>query len=177
MKVKHRNRQERIPGALPEKVMLAALYGTPLLGCAWTVFGVCVADETIPGAILAIFAGVALVIAGISYFQAAMADFGFSESGVSVKYPLEKTHHIPWDDFQEVCVCFYSYGTEMYGFPIVCLVKNGERKNHFGRWKTANIFRHRMVLCLDYSEELLETVKLYCPYPIPDLRNQENYRL
>ena len=114
---------------------------------------------------------------GIMGLQTTMADFSFSSSGVQVTYPLEKPRFYPWEAFQQVCVCYYSRATEMSGYPLICLVRKGEKTDRFGRWKTGSVFHYRRLLCLDYSEQQLQEIKLVCPYDIPDLRDKGNYRL
>lgn len=114
---------------------------------------------------------------GAMAVQTAMAEFSFDTDGVAVKYPLEKKKYYSWDEFQQVCICYYSRATQMYGYPMICLVRKGEKKDHFGRWKTGSIFHYRNLLCLDYSEEQRLQIGKYCPYEIPDLRDKGNYRL
>lgn len=131
----------------------------------------------IEGAGWAFLLGSVLLAEGMMSVQTALAAFCFSDSGVSVKYPLEPQRFYRWNEFQQVCVCYHSRGTEMHGYPILCLVKKGQKKNALGRWKTLGILHYRNILCLDYSEELLEAVCRFCPYEIPDLRDRGNYRL
>ena len=175
--IRQRNRLEKKPGQMPEKILVAILLLAPvfeigLLGFSlWSLFsGV---EEAVW---LILLAAAALVTSWMDY-QAAMAEYSFCPDGVTVQYPLEKQRYYPWSDFQQVCVCYYSRATEMYGYSVICLVKKGEKKDLFGRWKTANPFRYRSVMCLDYSETLLETVRESCPYDVPDLRDKGNYRL
>ena len=128
-------------------------------------------------AFFVLIAGIVCLGSGLMALQTAMADFSFSDKGVYVKYPLEKQHFYPWTDFQQVCICYYSRATEMSGYPMICLVRNGEKPDLFGRWKTGSMLHYRKLLCLDYSEEQLLEIKKVCPYEIPDLRNKGNYRL
>ena len=109
--------------------------------------------------------------------QTAMAEFSFSNDGVCVKYPLEKQHFYPWEDFQQVCVCYYSRAAEMNGYPLICLVRKGEKTDHFGRWKIGSVFHYRSLLCLDFSEEQLQEISRCCPYNVLDLREKGNYRM
>lgn len=121
--------------------------------------------------------GPVLLLMSIMQWKTGMAAFRFSKEGVSVKYPLEKQQFIPWEDFQQVCICYYSRATEMNGFSIICFVKKGEKTNVFGRWKTASSLRWRNILCLDYTPALLAEVAENCPYQIPDLRGTGNYSM
>lgn len=126
---------------------------------------------------LAILAGLVCVLEGICLLQTGMAEFSFGGEGVWVKYPLEKKLFYPWEEFQEVCVCYTSRATDMNGYPIICLVRKGEKKDHFGRWKTGSALHYRKLLCLDYSDEQLQEMKRFCPYEVYDLRDKGNYRL
>lgn len=162
---------------MPEKLLLGLLFSVMAFGALCFVFGLWMLFAgDMAAAWLALFGAVAL-IAGWQDIQAAFARYTFSEAGVTVQYPLEKPRNYSWDEFQQVCVCYYSRAMEMSGYSVICLVKKGEKKDVFGRWKTADPFRYRSVLCLDYSDELLATVKMNCPYQVPDLRDRGNYRL
>lgn len=107
------------------------------------------------------------------------AYFDYSAEGLGVKYLLQKRKVIPWDEFQEVCVCYASYSTrgERTAHSVLCFVKKGEKRNLYGRWKADNPFRSRSVIAMDYTDELYEEVQKHCPYKIPDLRGKGNYRL
>lgn len=177
MRVLHRNRQEKQPGSIPEGFMKFALLFAGIAGPGFLMLGIWMILADIEGASWAFLLGTALLAEGIMSIQTAFAEFCFSVDGVSVKYPLEPQRHYSWDAFQQVCVCYHSRGTEMNGYPILCLVKKGQKKNASGRWKTLSILHYRDLLCLDYSEELLEAVRGFCPYEIPDLRDRGNYRL
>ncbi len=128
-------------------------------------------------ALWAAIAGIVCLLYGLMALQTAMAEFSFSADGVFVKYPLEKTHFYPWEAFQQVCICYYSRAAEMQGYPLICLVRNGEKTDRFGRWKTGSALHYRKLLCLDYSEAQLLEIREFCPYGIPDLRDKGNYRL
>ena len=177
MKIRHCNGLERKPGMLPEKLLVVLLVLTPVIGALLLGCGIDLLAREPGIAVAELLVGIFLLWGGIAQFQCAMADFTFSEEGVTVKYPLGRTRRMPWTDFQEVCVCYRSYATEMYGYSTICLVRKGERKDLFGRWKTSSPFRCHRIFCLDYSDELLETVRKNCPYAVPDLRDKGNYRL
>lgn len=177
MKIRHRNRQERQPGTLPEKVMIAVCVLGPVLSFLLLVCGLWLLFLMPVAAVGVILVSLVCFGYGIMALQTAMAEFSFSADGVRVKYPLEKQHFYTWEDFQQVCVCYYSRATEMSGYPLICLVRNGEKTDHFGRWKTGSAFHYRKLLCLDYSEEQLREVRECCPYEVPDLRDKGNYRL
>lgn len=177
MKIRHRNRQERWPGTLSETAMTAVCILGPVLGILLLFFGLWLLF-VMPGAALWVLsAGLGCLAYGIVALQTAMAEFSFSNDGVGVKYPLEKQHTYRWEEFQQVCVCYYSRATEMSGYPLICLVRKGEKPDHFGRWKTGSVLHYRKLLCLDYSEEQLQKIREVCPYEIPDLRGKGNYCL
>ena len=129
------------------------------------------------GSLLALLTAAVCLIANIAAIQTAMADFSFDGNGVCVKYPLEKEKFYPWEDFQQVCVCYYSRATQMNGYPLICLVRKGEKKDLFGRWKTGSLLHYRKLLCLDYSHEQLLEIQKVCPCEISDLRGKGNYKI
>lgn len=104
------------------------------------------------------------------------AKYEFSPDGVEVKYVGRRTQIIPWDDFQEVCICYadYTAGADSQLTKVICLIKKGEKKNIFGRWKVDNFLRYRSVIRLDYSPALYQKVLDVCPYPIVDYCHGEN---
>ena len=157
-------------------LIAAGILGT-VLGIVLLLLGI-VLIFLLPGAaVWTVVLGLVCCAYGIMGLQTSMAEFTFRNEGVWVKYPLEKLRFYPWENFQQVCVCYYSRATEMSGFPLICLVRNGEKTDRFGRWKTGSIFHYRKLLCLDYSEEQLQEIRSFCPYDIPDLRDKGNYRL
>jgi len=177
MRIMHRNRQEKLPGSIPEGVMKFFLFFAGIAGPGFLILGFWMILADVEGGFWAFVLGSVLLAEGIMSIQTAFAEFSFSIGGVSVKYPMEPQRYYGWNEFQQVCICYHSRGTEVNGYPILCLVKKGQKKNALGRWKTLSIFHYRSILCLDYSEELLDAVRRFCPYEIPDLRNRENYRL
>lgn len=177
MRIMHRNRQEKQPGSIPEGFMKFNLIFAGTAGPGFLILGMWMLLSDVEGAGWAFLLGAVLLAEGIMTIQTAFVEFRFSMSGVSVKYPMEPQRFYGWNEFQQVCVCYHCRGTEMNGYPILCLVKKGQKKNALGRWKTLSILHYRNILCLDYSEELLEAVRRFCPYEIPDLRDRGNYRL
>lgn len=173
----HRNRQEKQPGSIPDGVMKFFLLFAAISGPGFLILGVWMLLTDVEGVFWALLLGSVLLVQGVMSVQTAFAEFRFSLSGVSVKYPLEPQRFYHWNEFQQVCICYHSRGTDMNGYPILCLVKKGQKKNAFGRWKTLSILHYRNILCLDYSEELVEAVRRFCPYDIPDLRDRGNYRI
>ena len=177
MRVQHRNRQERWQGTLPEKAMIAVWILGFVLGVGLLIGGLWLFLFVTRTAVLSIVAGVICLLNWLYSLQTGMAEFSFRPEGVWVKYPLEKRRFYPWEEFQQVCVCYYSRATEMNGYPLICLVRNGEKKDHFGRWKTGSVLHYRNLLCLDYSEDQLQKIRECCPYDVPDLRGKGNYKL
>ena len=178
MRIRHRNRVDRWSNVRnPEWMLIAAGILGPLLGIALLLLGI-VQIFVLPGAaIWPIAMGLVCCADGIMGLQTSMAEFTFCNDGVQVKYPLEKLRFYPWESFQQACVCYYSRATEMRGYPLICLVRNGEKTDRFGRWKNGSVFHYRKILCLDYSEEQLQEIQRFCPFDIPDLRDMGNYRL
>ena len=176
MKIQHRNRLEKRPGEIPEKLLAFTLIMAPVFSLLCIAFGLWLLAAE-PAALWLILLGIVGLIWNWADIQSALAVYSFSDAGVEVKYPLEKCRMYTWEEFQQVCVCYHSRATEMYGYSVLCLVKKGEKKDAFGRWKTASPLHYRRVMCLDYSEELLDTVKKSCPLMIPDLRDRGNYCL
>ena len=108
-----------------------------------------------------------------------LARYSFEVDGLKVKYPLRAEQVIPWNDFQQVCVCYAYYVKGDRGHraePVICCVKKGEKKNSCGHWKTDNPFRYKSVITILYSDELYEGIKERCPYEVPDLRETLVYR-
>ncbi len=178
MKIRHRNRQERWHGVQqPEWVLIAVCMLGPVLGIVLLLFGFALFFVLPDAALWVVAMGFVCGAYGTMALQTAMAEFTFNSSGVQVKYPLEKPRFYPWEDFQQVCICYYSRATEMSGYPLICLARREEKKDHFGRWKTGSVFHYRNLLCLDYTEEQLQEIRSCCPYDIHDLRDKGNYRL
>lgn len=178
MKIRHRNRLERWPDVRqPEWLLIALGILGLVLGIVLLLAGL-VLFFLLPGAaVWLVTLGLVCAADGTMGVQTSMAEFTFSSSGVQVKYPLEKLRFYPWEDFQQVCICYYSRATEMSGYPLICLVRNGEKTDRFGRWKTGSVFHYRKLLCLDYFDEQLQEIRRFCPLDILDLRDKGNYRL
>ena len=168
---------ERWQNTLPENAMAAVFILGPVLGIPLLFTGLWMFTVSDWTAVVTVLAGILCLWEWIYGLQTAMADFSFTDHGVWVKYPLEKRRFYPWEEFQQVCVCYYSKAAEMYGYSLICLVRKGEKKDCFGRWKTGSALHYRNLLCLDYSEAQLREIRSHCPFEVPDLRGQGNYRL
>ena len=94
--------------------------------------------------------------------------YTFSQEGVMAKYPGHRPKIIPWDDFQEVCICYADYNSRTDGHltKVICLVKKGERKNLLGRWKVDNFLHCKSVIRIDYTEELYNEILSVCPHRV-----------
>lgn len=103
----------------------------------------------------------------------------FREDGIWMKKPLHSSVVLPWDCFQEICLCRGGFTTrgERKAHDRICFVKKGEKKNLYGRWKTDNVFHYDKTINFEYTPELYEEVAAACPYPIKDLRETRPYRL
>lgn len=111
--------------------------------------------------------------------EGGLAKYRFEANGLQVKYPLLPERIISWDEFQQICVVRAAFTTrgERRANTVICCVKKGEKKNIYDRWKTDNPFRYRSVICIAYTPELHEGIKIRCPYEVFDLRDTPAYRL
>ena len=119
-----------------------------------------------------------LLVHGWAMISDGMAKYQFQTDGLQVKYPLEKEKLIPWDEFQQVCVCYSGYTTrgERSATPVICCVMQGEKKNGYGRWKTDAISHYRSTITFLYTPERYAGIQERCPYEVPDLRTTLTYR-
>lgn len=174
-------------GSTPPFVIFLLLSAFPLISIGLIglmVYSAVAAESTPVFFVVYIFVpcmGIALFLlyVGWKFIVIGLAKYRFQDDGLFVKYPLKEGFVITWDAFQEVCVCYAAYTTRgpRRANVVICCVKKGEKQNGYGRWKTDNIFRHKSVITIDYSLELLEGIKEKCPYEVVDLRNTLNYRL
>ena len=109
------------------------------------------------------------------------ACYQFHKNGLYVKYPFVNWQCIPWNSFQQICICYTAYSTRgpLRAKTVLCCVKKGEKKNLYGRWKTENPFHQRGVITfggLEIKPDLVLKVQLYCSARIDDLRGYGNYR-
>lgn len=123
--------------------------------------------------------GIFLILLGWNFYSSVTANYKFSANGLLVKYPFQTEILLPWTSFQQVCICYAAYTTrgEKRANSVICFVKHGEKKNGSLRWKTDNPFRHRSVICVDFTPELYEQVRSVCPYEISDLRHTRAYHM
>ena len=123
--------------------------------------------------------GIALLATGWQFITVGLARYRFVTEGIYAKYPLRTEQLLPWNAFQQVCVCYSAYTTrgKQKANTIICCVKHGERRNSCGRWKTENPFRYRNIVCIEYTLALHERIKDLCPYTVIDLRETKEYKL
>ena len=177
-------------GPYPKIVIVAILGFFPLVGvgltiCAiWSSYHSYVNDNTpLPGALLVfgllMLGAFACYLIGWAYIAMGLAQYRFTREGLFAKFPLSKGEVIPWDDFQQVCVCYAAYTTrgERRANTVICCVRKGEKKTWRGRWKTDSLFRYRSVICIDYQISLLEGLRDVYPGAVVDLRDTPEYRL
>lgn len=126
-----------------------------------------------------IFLAIFFILLGWTLISAGLAQYRFETEGLYVKYPLRNEFLIPWDAFQQVCICRAEYTTRgpRKANDVICCVKHGEKTNLLGRWKTDNPFKYRSVICIAYTPYLAEGIAEKCPYDVPDLRETRTYRL
>ena len=187
------NGKEAWPKEKPEiyyfMFLLVQLFeGLFILFCAiWLVIDLFTYNYTLVWIIIALFlflflftVSTLLISSGYCIFNMYYSKIEFTKHGIYIKYPFikEKTC-LAWDEFQQVCVCYTNYSTtaEPTALKVICLVKKGEKKNAYGRWKADNPFRYKTVITKDYTPELHKEAVENCPYEVVDLRNTPAYKL
>lgn len=110
-------------------------------------------------------------------FSCDNAQYTIHIDGIRVKFPFRKMKLYPWDEFQQVCVCYAHYTTRgpLKAMPAICCIKKGEKLDWQERWKTENPYRYRTVICVKYTPELHKEIIAKCPMEIVDLRNTRAY--
>lgn len=176
-------------GNLPKSIIVLLLAFFPLLGLFFSIVAIYTSySDYINGyplkSSIVWFTYIMLFSAffyfvGWTFISSGLAKYRFTDIGLIAKYPLRKEVIIPWESFQQVCVCYAAYTTR--GKPrastVICCVKQGETKNGMRRWKTDNPFRYRSVICIVYSEALFNGLVDKYPGTVVDLRNMPEYRL
>ena len=168
-------------------VLIVTLFAlVPCIGIYWLWQGIVLTITAIRSGAISIGTVFALIISCVLCFicfsvewkiiSFVFAKYEFYSYGVEAKYFGRHSQIIPWDDFQEVCICYadYNCGYHSQLTKVICLIKKGEKKNIFGRWKVDNFLRYRSVIRLDYSPELHQKVIDVCPYHIVDYCRSEN---
>ena len=177
-------------GPYPKVIIWAILGVFPTMGLLMIIFAfyvayLCIAvDGSAISCVILLFIcmigiGLILLCIGWQFITVGMARYRFTKEGIYSKYPLRQEQLHPWEDFQQVCVCYAAYTTrgQRKANTIICCVKHGERKNFYDRWKADNPFRYRSIISIDYSSALHCGIKEMCPYEVIDLRNTLSYRL
>lgn len=90
--------------------------------------------------------------------------------GIEACFPHKKPETYLWSDFQEVSICYEDNhaNTNVKPLKLICFIRNGEKKNIFGRWKIDAFWRYPRIVRLNYTPELFEEVVKYCPIRIVD---------
>lgn len=154
-----------------------------ILGCGIKIiYGLLLAEETVSKIIAtaAYVAGVIIlcILKVWTEYDRYWAKFEIDYKGVWEKYPFRAKKFIPWDHFQEVCICYEMYyrrGMKVY--VMICFVKNGAKKNYKGQWKLDGLFSYKKIISLDYTEELHKRLQQICPLGVIDLRDTPEYKL
>lgn len=174
---------------LPKWLLITMIAFFPLIGVFIIAVSVWLLIDEISTAFPLVFlttylpificSGVFLILLGWNFYSSVTANYKYTTNGLLVKYPFQTEILLPWTSFQQVCVCYATYTTrgEQMANSVICFVKHGEKKNGSMRWKTDNPFRHRRVICIEYTPELYEQVKAVCPYEISDLRHTMAYKM
>ena len=141
-------------------VILAKRDGIELLSIKWLLLPI-------------LGGGIVTIIFGLECISACLAKYRISRGGLETKYPMGAWKLIPWEEFQEVSICYSNQRalSEKRAHRLLCFIKKGERRNICGGWKINNIFRHRSVISIVYSEELYTILKETYPLEIMDLTN------
>ena len=112
--------------------------------------------------------------------QQLLGEARITAEGVTIIRPCSPPETLRWAGFQQVCICLYNrvalgeIGGQ--GHPQLVFVRPGAKKNLADRWKTHDPFQHRLLIAIDYDEEILEAVRALCPMEIIDLRDTPPYR-
>ena len=165
-------------------ILLIALFAlAPCLGLCWLIKGAQLLLGTIHSGNLSLWVfGRVLVHWGICFVcfviqwrlvEALFTKYTFCSDGVNATLWKRFTRFIPWEDFQEVCICHADYYSRPDGklTKVICLVRNGEKKNIYGRWKVDNFLRYLKIIRLDYTTELHEKIANLYPGEIVDYCN------
>ena len=104
-----------------------------------------------------------------------------AQEGICVKYLLSNEKLLPWEQFQQICVCFEPV-KRRYIPPrftdqeIICFVLRKAKKDSWGFWNIYSKKYFREILFIAYSEESLKELQEYCPMQIVDLRTDNVYQ-
>jgi len=178
------------PRAFPAGILCAGGWICAALSAAAALFfvGSALLSLVCDGAIGGFFIGLLLAAgcgAWAAFFWNAVSAIGakyrYTPEGLYAKYPLQREMLLPWDSFQQICICYsnYTHAREggMHATSVLCFVKKGEKKNSLMRWKTENLFHHRSVIAVDYTPQLYVRVAEVCPRRIDDLRQAAAYKI
>lgn len=121
--------------------------------------------------------GIALVSMGWMLISLGKREILFEQTGLRIKYPLEKWRQLPWSAFGKICICYEPDLTPQRNYITaedtkLCFLRVGE--NSF--WRPHNLFHYRKIFMLPYTEEFLTLVKETCPIQIVDKRDSRVYK-
>ena len=123
-----------------------------------------------------VIVGLLIMNVCLAFSEKVMAVYKFKPEGLVAIFPIKKEILIPWDDFEEICVCHVWIGNTLETKPIICFARKGEKRNGALRWKTDNPFKCYRVFSIPYTIEYYEGLKERCPYDVPDLRDTLRYK-
>lgn len=101
-----------------------------------------------------------------------LSRYRIEPEGLRVKLPFRAARLIPWDDFQEVCLCYVRdsrWAKERETGPAICFIRKGEKPAGLvNYWKTHSPFPYRTILTVMRTEERLAQVRECCPVKVVD---------
>lgn len=122
--------------------------------------------------LMGIFLAVLMLYLGYCTINQSGSRYSVQEDGLLIQWYLKKNPElIPWEKFQQVCICYADVSAAGKN-TVICCVRHGEKRKLNGRWKTDNVFHYKGVIRIAYSDERLEEFEAICPMPIADLRRR-----
>ena len=103
----------------------------------------------------------------ISYVKA-RATYKLCKDGIWVKYPFESEQLIYWEEFQQVLIC--NQNCRIGQYVLCAFIRVGEHFDYETGADRQSLFKLRRIIIVDYTDELYEDIKKYCPYEIKDIR-------
>lgn len=96
--------------------------------------------------------------------------YEFTTSGIECTSFRYYKREIPWDKFQAVSICCADKiaWSDKKPTKALCFVQKGEHRDIQGNWKVDAFWRYPKIIRMNYSDDLLEKVKLNCPLAIID---------
>ena len=94
-------------------------------GCFWIVFSIAAGLEFL---LIGAPTGIFLIYIAITGYLSFTAEYKIGKNGIKVKYLYGPENYIPWDEFQQVCVCYGEQNKRGGAAVYICCVKKGEKK-------------------------------------------------